>query len=666
MAPPQMTPPSSMLDADLIPSFEKTETQLKAIAALMEEQVSCVSVPLGPKQSVDGQEQVKKALEALQSIKMNFNSTLDTRIAHLWRYSNEGCPIYRIPNELLVEIFKLAAPTSLSMLSGKAEGRTTEPDEDEAFDIPIYPFKRLLDLTHVCFHWRQTALTTPGLWQVINMDWPLAVLEIFIYRSSGAPLSVTWGDAIPEPSLQKTRLLFPTIRNMSSLKADFSTFGGRSFGAQQLLSQALPKMQTLSMAFAEQDQIVLDADLFQRHAPHLRSLSLFNVAGVLSHGIFSRLTALRIHYTGTEPTTDEGRIPISVIFLILEEALELEILQFTRKVEDPSMELRHSHSSFEAKKLRSLILEGWEINALDLFFSIIVSPSLKELKVAVAPRTAGSAYKDLDMLFYLHNISHKAPAVSTSYRHLAMSVDGMDNVVISLSSGDTCKSPSPRGIFIGLSPPEDDGEMLADEYLSWATGFGATIRALSQYFILPQLVSFVFRDATEDEEDSRDQECWREFFRHCTALEELEIAGLGSSTPILAALTPSLEIKVETNEASVLCPSLHTLRIPQPMPLEEGVIHAMVHRRRLRGCMVRRLTFVVSERIVRDVPMSFTMQEIGLWISRQTTAFEERQIYLKKEVGSLAIISRDDPGYPADHWLTGHQQLTLADEQPIY
>ncbi|KZS91846.1 hypothetical protein SISNIDRAFT_487157 [Sistotremastrum niveocremeum HHB9708] len=648
----------SEVDSESVSALEKTESQLIAIAARMEEQISCVSAPLGAKQSLEEQEHVKKAVEALQSIKRNIDTTLDIRIAHLWRYSNQGCPIFRIPNELLVEIFKLAAPTSLPTLPGETEGRTTGSVEDETFDNLKYPFKRLLDLTHVCFHWQQTAVNTPSLWKIINMDWPLAVLEIFISRSSGAPLSVTWGDTVPERSARRTLLLFPIIRNMSSFQADFSNLGGRHFGAQTLLSQALPNMQSLSMAFAEQDQIVLDADLFQRHAPRLRSLSLFNVAGVLSpDAVFSRLTALRIHYSGTQLTTDEDRLPISAIFLILKESLELETLQFTRKFEHSSMELRHSHSSFKVHKLRSLILEEWEIDALDLFFSIVDFPSLKELKIAVAPRTTGSIYKDLDMLFYLHHISHNAPAVFSSYRHLAMSIDDFDDIIISLSSGDTSKSPSPRGIFIGLSPPEDDGEMLADEYISWATGFGATIRALSQYFILPQLVSFVCEVVADEEEDSRDSECWKEFFRHCTALEELEITGPGSSSSILRALTPTLEIKVENNETSVLCPSLKALKLPEPQRPNQGVVHALVHRRRLRGFMVRHLSFVILKRDRRD----------ELWMAKESKRklSEGRHVYLTKEVGSL-VINHVDPRRLPYLWCTGRHQLELADEQPFY
>ncbi|KAI0302033.1 hypothetical protein BC826DRAFT_1101673 [Russula brevipes] len=90
----------------------------------------------------------------------------------LARRQNTEPTINRIPIEILAHIFKLAS--------------TAEAD--------AHPARRIITLSLVCYHWRQTALGFPALWDTIHLregaihDFQLATL--CLERSKDAPLSI--------------------------------------------------------------------------------------------------------------------------------------------------------------------------------------------------------------------------------------------------------------------------------------------------------------------------------------------------------------------------------------------------------------------------------------------------------------------------------------------
>lgn len=90
----------------------------------------------------------------------------------LARHQNTEATINRLPIEILAHIFKLASMT----------------------EVDAHPARRIITLSLVCHHWRQTALGFPALWTTIHLregaihDFQLATL--CLERSKDAPLSI--------------------------------------------------------------------------------------------------------------------------------------------------------------------------------------------------------------------------------------------------------------------------------------------------------------------------------------------------------------------------------------------------------------------------------------------------------------------------------------------
>lgn len=88
---------------------------------------------------------------------------------------------------------------------------------DEKMPTPFLPDLSLRDsphawlsVTHVCKHWRETALAFPALWSVVDSDSALAALA-FLDRSAASSLSVFLRDAAYgsrySPSLERARFM---------------------------------------------------------------------------------------------------------------------------------------------------------------------------------------------------------------------------------------------------------------------------------------------------------------------------------------------------------------------------------------------------------------------------------------------------------------------------
>lgn len=95
-----------------------------------------------------------------------------TSAAHLRARLNALLPIARLPPEILGEIF------SFYLLATKAIDSWSSQDY------------RWLVVTHVCHHWREVALNTPGLWTVIAVPGNLERTQAYISRSKQAPLRI--------------------------------------------------------------------------------------------------------------------------------------------------------------------------------------------------------------------------------------------------------------------------------------------------------------------------------------------------------------------------------------------------------------------------------------------------------------------------------------------
>ena len=97
-------------------------------------------------------------------------------IVELRRSKNAARPINRIPRETLANVFLFL--------------RREVPPIHKPGYATVRPFHEwILCVTHVCHHWRETALMFPSLWSTIDVTGP-EVVNAFTSRSGCLPLHV--------------------------------------------------------------------------------------------------------------------------------------------------------------------------------------------------------------------------------------------------------------------------------------------------------------------------------------------------------------------------------------------------------------------------------------------------------------------------------------------
>ncbi|KAK7053609.1 hypothetical protein R3P38DRAFT_2601331 [Favolaschia claudopus] len=101
---------------------------------------------------------------------------------------------YRLPDDVLVEIFDRCFPEDLYVMSSKTTGQQ---------ELDRITHRYILDLAHVCSRWYHVAMATPRLWSMFVVDaecWKrckapastlLALLESALDRGKNHPLDVT-------------------------------------------------------------------------------------------------------------------------------------------------------------------------------------------------------------------------------------------------------------------------------------------------------------------------------------------------------------------------------------------------------------------------------------------------------------------------------------------
>ncbi|RPD56234.1 hypothetical protein L226DRAFT_538391 [Lentinus tigrinus ALCF2SS1-7] len=107
-------------------------------------------------------------------------AALRTNLTKLLRLTNATLPINRVPQEVLVMIFSHATISDEHKFAYDLRGRGANA-YDEALAV--------IEISHVCHHWRQTTLEAPTLWTRIDSRHP-EILEMFMERSQKAPISL--------------------------------------------------------------------------------------------------------------------------------------------------------------------------------------------------------------------------------------------------------------------------------------------------------------------------------------------------------------------------------------------------------------------------------------------------------------------------------------------
>ncbi|KAI0038839.1 hypothetical protein FA95DRAFT_1613060 [Auriscalpium vulgare] len=193
---------------------------------------------------------MKRACEAIRKHLQKERRELRARIDAA-RY-NSSRPVSRLPPEIFTHIFAYRAELDIS-------------------DRPVPLNNSWIAVTHVCQHWRNIAVGCPSLWTNVTAQFGVSWFETMIARSNKMPLSVS---VLPGSDTKHQLLRKPLLDN-------------------------LPQIRQLSFSSLcdSPDQLEFYADLFRRHAPDLKHLSVRALAGIPWTFVFMRnLATLTIDF----------------------------------------------------------------------------------------------------------------------------------------------------------------------------------------------------------------------------------------------------------------------------------------------------------------------------------------------------------------------------------
>lgn len=235
----------------------------------------------------------------------------------------------------------------------------------------------LVSVTHVCQHWRDVALHTPGLWTHVGHTSPEGV-KTYLRRSKGLPLDISL-TVLEIPTLATLQALTTEIHRTRSLRVTLPPSAGLRLVTQSLMSLS-PQLEVLYIRDCDSPRGVLpllpptpprgrpgDFD----GAPLLRSLTLHHVPlPYLPRGPSS---LINIELTGKECVGDA-----LLLLDLLERSPSLERLKicgpFNRRglVLDP-------RRTVSLPRLKRLEMHGGLMTGVGMFVASLVLPAQTDI-----------------------------------------------------------------------------------------------------------------------------------------------------------------------------------------------------------------------------------------------------------------------------------------------
>ncbi|KAG1771429.1 hypothetical protein EDD22DRAFT_569878 [Suillus occidentalis] len=201
--------------------------------------------------------------------------------------TNERLPIFRLPTEILMTVFR-----------GLEEDQRF--DESASSDVPA-----CVVVSRVCRYWRSVAYAYPALWTHIRSTNPRLV-AIMLEKSRNLPLVVMYKTPAPP-----RRCLKPILSHLPRIKS--LKFRALEIYANHIIewlsSQPAPLLETFEFSTpiqlvtqnsADVDITPISNDIFQGQAPRLRSVQLTWVPIDWTADVFSGIRSLSIMEPGSE------------------------------------------------------------------------------------------------------------------------------------------------------------------------------------------------------------------------------------------------------------------------------------------------------------------------------------------------------------------------------
>lgn len=308
------------------------------------------------------------------------NSAESMRI--LRSHSNSRLPISRLPNEILLNIFKYYEEET------RLDGYNNDDDSsasDEIDDVPA-----CLVVTHVCRHWRKVALECPTLWKFINST-SSVWLDLVLERSQKVPLVVTYSSVSIslENCLEKVLLHLPRIKYL-----ELRVFSYDVDRVMDLLSSQ-PALMLETFKFSVNGRVPtvsMSNTIFRGQAPLLRHLDISNCGHGWTSCIFGGLRTLHI-----------GHMQLPDVLAALQCMPSLEQLTF----QDDLLQSDEPQSDelilikVPLARLKNIALDGTPLqNAISLFTHLTLPADIKialQLSLVEGPETFADLFSVMDM-----------------------------------------------------------------------------------------------------------------------------------------------------------------------------------------------------------------------------------------------------------------------------
>ncbi|KAI0044072.1 hypothetical protein FA95DRAFT_1523422 [Auriscalpium vulgare] len=212
---------------------------------------------------------------------------MQSALRDIARRRNALTPTCAIPPELLTEIFRAYC----AVVDRQAE----------SVGVPL----RWIKVTHVCFHWRQTALACATLWADIPLLQSDACVAEMVARSGSVALTLR--DRLPPNAhcglkTAKADIVVSTLGRTQMLELQISTSPAALM--ERLTSAPAPELEKLQLGTSSEALHALPQDFLAGAAPRLRHLCLRNVVRTIhwTSGLLRGLTSLDVAVDQSAPS----------------------------------------------------------------------------------------------------------------------------------------------------------------------------------------------------------------------------------------------------------------------------------------------------------------------------------------------------------------------------